>query len=141
GRKTASTARSSASASAATSEAAVSSDTASRPRQRLEGRAQDFGHADVAAVGDRRGHRVDRRLGLAGRPSKPDERVAYLIAPRAASRAPRRHRSGPAAGRSADLVLELEHDALGSLATDAGDGAERREIFDGDRATDLVGAV
>src|SRR5262249_12804137 len=70
----------------------------------------------------------ERALGVHERPAELDERVA------GEQRAARR-RGEPRPG----LLLQLEHDALGCLATDAGDRLEARRVFARDRAAELVG--
>ena len=79
--------------------------------------------------------------GLLGRPAEADEGLGDLAAPRLAPAGAggARMRAGAGAAHRTDLVAQLEHEALGRLCADAGDGRQGLGVARGQRHGELVG--
>src|SRR6476661_6626819 len=144
GRRAASTARSSPSASAAVSERRCcssaaprwSSYTGSGLAQGAEGGAQQGRHVgDVTGLGR---DRVDGLLGVARRPAQPHQPLVHLVTPRC--RSDGSGTRAPTTDRGAEPVLELEDDPLGALLPDAGHPGQGLHVVAGDGAAQVVGA-
>ncbi len=77
------------------------------------------------------GDPLERGVGVTRRPAEPEQRLVDLVTPR--------RRTGRPRGGDADAVLELDDDALGTLAADAGHRGQGREIALTDRLAEPVG--